>query len=142
MKSILLLAIGLLLGFIAKAQESKKYSYLLVKITANKAKKDSYYTISAEPGNKDASEIYELIPFTPGIYSLNQPAFYQVRNDTSTVFFNCFLNTTEALNFLSERKWELVSVTNEISSGWYNSSGGPVTTISSNPVYYLRKELN
>ncbi len=142
MKSILLfVSVFSFVGF-GQAQDTKKYSYLLVRINPNKVKKDVYYTINAEPGNKYASELYELFPFKPGTYSLDQPAFYQVRTDTSTIFYNCFLNTTEALNFLTERKWELVSVTTEISSGWYNSSGGAVPTISSHPVYYFRKELN
>ena len=142
MKSFLLLLSVFFLTISIQAQHTKRYTYLLVRINEIKVKKDVYYTITAEPGNKYASAIYGLLPFKPGIYSLDQPAFYQVRSDTSTVFYNCFLNTTEALNFLSERSWELVSVTTDISSGWYNSSGGAVTTIYSNPVYYFRKELN
>ena len=142
MKRILFFVFLLICCIYAQAQSSKNYTYLIVRFEGHKAKGDSYYTIVAETGNKHASEVYGLVPFKAGNYSIDQPAFYQVRTDTTTVFYNCFQNTTEALNFLGERRWELVSVNNEISSGWYNSSGGAVTTISSSPVYYFRKELN
>ena len=141
MKPILLSAAVALLSICVQAQEAKKYSYLLVRIVPYSGKGDRYFVIEAEPGNKFAKEIYQLVTFKPGKYFLNQPAFYQARNDTNTVFYNCFVNTTEALNFLSEQKWELLSVTSEVSSSWSVYSGNPYTTVTSSPVYYFRKEL-
>jgi len=55
---------------------------------------------------------------------------------------NCFVNTTEALTFLTELKWELLSVSNEIYSTWDTYSDHPYTKIGSTPVYYFKKMVD
>jgi hypothetical protein len=142
MKSILLLLSLFLVTVSISAQESKKYTYLIVRVVMHYERSGNYCTIQAEPGNKFADEIYGLVPFKPGKYYIGQPSFYQVRSDTSKTFYNCFVNTTEALTFLSERKWELLSVSNEIYSTWDTYNDHPYTKIGSIPVYYFRKMVD
>ncbi len=121
------------------SQQSKKFSYLVVHINSKADKNVVFYTIDAESGNRFASEIYNLVPFRAGKYATDQPAFYQVRNDTSTVFYNCFVNTTEALSFLSDYKWELISVAQETKTSFQMYDGQSVSDVISTPVYYFRK---
>jgi hypothetical protein len=141
MKAICLLTLLLMVTVLTEAQTATKVSYLVIKIEQRYDTDNTYYVIAAEAGNAAAKDIYRLVTYRPGKYSLNQPAFYQVRTDTSTVFYNCFANTTEALSFLAERNWELVTVGSEISSGYSTYYSYPYTTISSTPVYYFKKNM-
>jgi hypothetical protein len=141
MKTTSLLALLFIVSVGSVAQSAAKVSYLVIRILERYDTDHIYYTIQAEPGSPAAKDIYALVPYKPGKYSLNQPAFYQVRNDTSTVFYNCFVNTTEVLSFLAERNWELVTVNNSISSEYGGAAYDSYTKISSTPVYFFKKNM-
>jgi hypothetical protein len=139
----------LLFGLLsASAQSSTKYSYLVVRMPSIYDKRlDSVYKIiNAENGNPYAQEIYALRSFAGNkdVFWYTQD-FYSHRTDSSKTFYNFFENTTEALQFLSEKGWELISVNNDIKSSSETHSSGnlylPYTVIQASPVYYFRKTI-
>jgi len=79
------------------------------------------------------------------ISCLNQSNNIQ-RNDTTTVYFNYFLSTTHAFQFLADHGWQLIDVDKKIVSGYENVQDGelklvPVTKLTSNTVYYFKKDI-
>ena len=112
----------------------------------NKSSETPFYKIYAEQGNPFAKEVYALIPFKTDKKAINTDgAYFHERTDTSKIFYNYFKNVTEALLFLSENKWELVSIYNQITSDYkterVRGDYYPYTTVSSYPVYYFKKEI-
>jgi hypothetical protein len=148
MKKLAILSILLYATLNVSAQSSAKYTYLVVSIprTYNEGIDSFYSIIRAENGSLYASEVYSLKPFNSSQDFLGtMENFYSRRADTSKVFFNFFRNTTEAILFLSEHGWELVSVNNNIRSSTETSESSglyiPYTTIEASPVYYFRKAI-
>jgi len=147
MKTFAILSTFLFSFLSATSQSSSsKYTYLLVRISNVYDKRlDSIYSmINAENGNPYAQEIYQLRPFggNKDIFWYTQN-FFSHRTDSSKTFYNFVENTTEAMLFMSENGWELLSVNNDIKSteGVHFSRDFtlPYTVTESSPVYYFRK---
>lgn len=130
------------------AQQSPTCTYLVLRIVNaydNNLKKNYSY-INADGGCTEAATIYTLKPYRPQKGALNEGALFYADNKSGTgVFFNYFNHTTEALQFLTQQGWELITVISEISSGSDKVLGGdgltyvPITTVRSVPVYYFKK---
>ena len=112
----------------ANAQSSSKYTYLVVRIP-------NLY-------DKRLDSVYSVIAADVFWYTQN---FYSHRTDSSKALYNFFQNTTEAMQFLSEHGWELISVNNDITSvADYHVSHEltlPYTVLYTSPVYYFRKKV-
>ena len=125
MKSILLL-LGLVSIYThAYTQTKQKYSYLIVSFgyDYDKQNQKSYLIIKAEPGNPDAQKIYKLILYKLDKKTINPGGiFFAKRSDSDTAIYNYFQNATEALLFLSNDGWELVSVISQVISDYKTES--------------------
>jgi hypothetical protein len=144
---ILLLSCIIFIGSLAQAQE--KESYLIVRMVAkhDRTNKADYFIIAADLYNDHAKDIYNLAPFHDEAYTnISDISFFFNRTKSSVFFYNYFRSQTEALEFLSQRHWQLVSVISEINSGYEREKSGdayvPYTTVSSKPIYYFKKTLN
>jgi len=98
-----------------------------------------YYTINTDTNNPHATGIYALVPYklskAKNYANTLGASFYYERNDSTKYYFNYFRSATEALLFLSEMNWELVTVISEA-----NWTTGQIF-IESRPVYYFKKEI-
>jgi hypothetical protein len=144
MKSIILIACSLLFSGTIYSQKDLKYTYLIVKIESDfdRTNLKSFYKINAERGNPFANEVYGLIQYYTGKKAVNTGAsYFPAASDTAQLFYNYFNNVTQAILYLSQNKWELVSVFNQVSSDKSTDGGYPYTTFSSYPVYYFKKEI-
>jgi hypothetical protein len=130
-------------------QAEPRETYLIVRIQKQDGKQVDkfYYTIEAEPFNDYALDLYNLEPFKKNYFVPKAGvAFYYNRPDSATLYYNYFKSETEALDFMGKQNWRLVTVLNEISSGYKTAGididGPPYTTVSSRPVYYFRKTVD
>jgi hypothetical protein len=145
-RTLLLLFFFWTLAFSSLAQDTEVETYLIIRIKRQNDKTNPYYTIDAEPFNNNALGIYELVPFNKNYFVPKKGvSFYYNRPDTVTQYYNYFKSETEALDFMGNQRWTLVTVLSEISSGYRTAgvdiNGPPYTTISSQPVYYFRKKV-
>jgi|GEM_PF-5690543 len=149
MKTILLF-VGLITfcGY-SYSQFKLKYTYLIVNLVYdyNKEIEKGYFIISAEVGNPNAEKIYNLKPYKLDKKTVNTGGvFFSKKSVADASIYNYLQNATEALMFLSENNWELINVYNQITSSYKAEQVGndlfPYTTVSSSPVYYLRKEIH
>jgi hypothetical protein len=148
MKKLIPLIAAFAMGAQVHAQQSNTYTYLVLRIANaydNNLKKN-YSFISADGGCAEAAAIYALKPYRPQKGALNEGALFYAENRQNTgTFFNYFNNTTEALHFLTQQAWELVTVISEIGSSSDKVLGGdgityvPITAVHSAPVYYFKK---
>jgi hypothetical protein len=151
MKSFLLIIISIIILTSGYSQENTKNTYAIVSIEPgiyDKPNKRYWCKIKAESIKKYSKEINNLINYSMEKNAVNTGAsFYFEKNDTTSVYFNYFLSTTEAMQFLADHKWQLVTVNNEIISDYDNVKDGesklvPVSRIYSRPVYYFKKETS
>ena len=99
------LIIFLLISFKVYSQQNASNSYLLIRITGlyDYTAERNFYTINAEGGCTDAQEIYGLKKFNAKKNALNTESyFYNNHSDSINNYYNYFLSTTEALNFISK----------------------------------------
>lgn len=144
MKIIALIISSLFIFSNIYSQNDTKYSYLIVKIESDydKMNDKDFCKISAQPGNPFANEVYGLVKYYTGKKALNTEAsYFPDDSDTTKPFFNYFNNATEALLYLAQNKWELVSIFNQITSDYSREGDYPYTKVSSYPVYYFKKEI-
>jgi hypothetical protein len=146
MKKIVLLILIASLSIAAYTQQQKRTSYLTVWYEKVKTGRFIYYIMNAERGNFPVPEVFELVIFrSERDIDKQDVSFYHEQKDSAKTQFNYFGNPTAGLDYLAEKGWQLISVTNEISSGhkFVNEMGVfvPVTTISSRQLYYLKKEI-
>lgn len=148
MKPTLSLLFLLLCASIVSAQQVKRSTYLIVRFEEklNKVTSYRYYSIKAEQGNPDAPDVYGLIAYKPEKDAVNTGgSFYSPGIDTTTSFYNYFNTPTVGLEYLGRHGWQLVSVISEVVSGHTFVTSSPndrvIPTVSSMPVYYLKKEL-
>jgi len=148
MKQLLLIPCFFLAVQTTFSQPVHKSTYLIVRIgVAYNYNNDRFYTLNAEAGNPYADEVYRLLPYiTKKDADHTKASFYdEYKNDF--YYYNYFPNATEAILYLSEHGWQLVTVYNEIASGTRDIAPAgslnyyPVTTVSSQPVYYFKKDL-
>jgi hypothetical protein len=146
-KILLLLAICSPTVFLS-SQTVKKSTYLVVRIDYryDKPAEKPFFKITAETGNPFANEVYSLIEYNTDKKAINSGGtFFSNRTDTTKVFYNYFNNLTEALLFLSQNNWKLITIYNQITSS-YNTERVkgdlfPYTTVSSYPVYFFEKNI-
>lgn len=138
--------IFLLISCNAHSQQKDTNSYLLIRITGlyDYTAERNFYTIIAEGGCDDAKEIYALKKFNDKKTALNtENSFYYNHSDTIKNYYNYFLTSTEALNFISKKQWVLVSIYSETFSGSDLVRSGndyvPLTTVSSRPVFCFKR---
>jgi hypothetical protein len=143
MKITCTLILSLLFSLSLVAQTSNKNTYLIIRLPYHND--SSFYTIDAESGNPYSKEIYDLVKFNPKKATSQNASFFYIRNDTTSIYYNYFRNRTEALLFLTQNDWELISVSDEIRSTPYTQVGAyqsfSYTLIENFPVYYFRKQI-
>lgn len=130
-----------------------KTTYLLTRMeesTIDNLFKKKFVSINAENGNPYAKDVYSLKVFDVSKKDNNVAVgFYDNMKDSvpSVNLYNYFQNTTQTLLFLSGKGWELISVTQEISSSYSferdpTGKFSPVLAVTSKPVYYFKKTIN
>ena len=129
------------------SQVKTKYTYLIINLVYayDKEVERGYFIINAEIGNPNAKEVYNLKSYKLDRKTINPGGvFFSKRTDADTAVYNYFINATEVLEYLSQNNWELILVHNQITSSYYTTGSNqyPYTTVSSYPVYYLRKEIH
>ena len=132
---------------ICVAQEKKSTNYLLIRIQIeyDNSNKRSFYVINAEDGCDAAKNIfYSLKKYNYKKSAINNDGiFYYNHSDTTEALYNYFLSTPEALNFIANNGFALVSIYTETFSGSdvAKSANGefPITTVSSRPVFCFKK---
>jgi len=128
-------------------QEKTQLNYLLIRIGADYdfANKRNAFFIMPEMGCDAAKNIYSLKKYDFKKNAVNTDGvFYYNQKNTTTNLYNYFLSNTEALNFLSYCGWTLLTPYIELFSGYDNQKNGageiiPITTVSSRPVFVLKK---
>ncbi|MBI1782187.1 MAG: hypothetical protein HYR66_12610 [Sphingobacteriales bacterium] len=145
------LSIFFLCAFNLAFSQHGKTSYLLLKMeesTEDNLFKKKFVRIDAENGNFYAKDIYSLRFFDVSRKDSSFSFYDNTKDSIPTVrLYNYFQNSTEALSFLSGKGWELISVTQQISSS-YSYERDPtgkftlVPIITSKPIYYLKKVIN
>jgi hypothetical protein len=149
MKIIVLLFLITLFAIAGYSQQQKRTIYLTVWFlkTFERDTDRDYYLMNAETGNATAPEVFDLVIYR----SPNDPAnkdvdFYHRQNDSSKAYFNYFRNPTAGLEYLGKKGWQLVSVTNEVSSDHkfvrHYDEYHVVTTVASRAMYYFKKEVD
>ena len=149
MKSIILTAINLIFLTFCYAQVKSNETYAIVSIETNHDRPNKTYwcNILSESVEKYSKELKSLVRYDlDKRRSQNGISFYHERNDTTTVYFNYFLSTTHAFQFLADHGWQLIDVDKKIVSGYENVQDGelklvPVTKLTSNTVYYFKKDI-
>jgi hypothetical protein len=108
--------------------------------------KRHYVAIGAEPGCKDATLLYSLKVYDNKKNAVNGVyPFYHNHTDTAATYYNYFLSTTEALNFISNNGWTLFAIYTDTYSGHTTESNGrggdliPITTVSSRPWFCFKR---
>lgn len=142
---LILIFLLFLISYVTLGQ-SNSPTYLLIKIQnfSDVNKKRAFFAIMPDWAGKNASEIYSLKKYNnvKGVEN-NEACFYNSKTDTCFNLYNYFLSVTEALNFMSEKGWTVVSVYTEVNSGWdWGGMGGervPMTSVNSKPVFVLKK---
>ena len=150
MKSIVLSVINLILLNFCFAQVKSNETYAIVSIETNYDRPNKTYwcNILSESVEKYSKEIKSLVK-----YNLDKRrsergiSFYHEKNDTTSVYYNYFLSTTEAFQFLADHGWQLIDVGQKIVSDYENVKDGeaklvPVTKLTSNAVYYFKKDIS
>src|SRR5262245_36783916 len=77
-----------------------KFSYIVIKIDGlyDYERSRNFLKINAENGNPIASEIYGLREYRSAKKAINTGAsFYSEKSDTTSIYFNYFLTTTEIM---------------------------------------------
>ena len=147
---IFLLFIALILFLLpGYTQKNPKFTYAIVSVNSNydKWNKKTWYNINAESIARYSPEITSLVKYNDEKGAINPLAtFYYERKDTTSPYFNYFLSAVEAIQFLVDNQWQLVTVNNVIASDYDNVSGPdskyiPITKVTSRPVYYFKKEV-
>ncbi|HYH14529.1 MAG TPA: hypothetical protein VD794_04890 [Flavisolibacter sp.] len=128
-------------------QQNKKFSYLVVQFNTGYDYSNSkdFFTIS--PEDKAFLEMNKLVHYNPKSNKGNTSVFFASKTDSTETMYNYFQSINEALLFLGEKGWELVSVNNTITSegetrGRLFDSEVPYTKINAKPVFYFKKLLN
>lgn len=137
MKHYLLSLVFLCLtSFQSFSQSSKQFSYLVVTIhnRYDNVNEKTYYTIRAEEGDS----IIALISYSAKQRTKKAASFYGSLTDTANTHFNYFASTSQALQYLDERGWQLLTIVSSIS----RYDGKIYNILYTTPVYYLRKERN
>ena len=91
-----------------------------------------YLELVTDKDNPNFAVIDRLVNYKTWTASNSGTELYYKRRDSSHVFYNYFRSVAECLEFLDDCNWELFSVL-----GNTNGTGG---NISTEPVYYFRKE--
>ncbi len=131
-------------SLLAQKQEASTYLVVRLPYTYDANNKNYFFKIQSDWGAPNAQEIYNLKEYANQKGAVNNLACtYYNKTDTCTQFYNYFVNTSDALNFLAKNGWQVVSVYSEIFSDYKNERGPdglmPITTVSSSPVYVIRK---
>ena len=139
MKQILLFATSFCFCFVTFSQSSKT-AYLSLMVDGM----DGYYKINADTGSLYAKEIYNLIEYKKKGTN-GEAIYYSKDKNDAKPYYNYFSTKTEALQFLADNNWQLVTVSNEVYSDYtYERFDGkllPVTRVLSRPIYYFKKGI-
>ncbi len=148
-KKLLLISLFILSGTLKSfCQTNDAFTYLIVNINTKYDHPNSKYyaLINAERANKYAAKIYSLKAYDGGKNAVNSGAvFFVGLTDSTQAIYNYFQNASEALQFLADDNWVLITVISEVNSSYQNENGPnglvPITTVSSRPVYYFKKQI-
>jgi hypothetical protein len=146
---ILVAALAILFSTPLFSQSGSGVTYIIIRLDGlwDYTRNKNFIRINAEAGNPAASELYNLKEYISAKKAVNSGAsFYSEKNDTTSVYFNYFLTATEVMQFFADHSWELITVSNEITSSYDNIQSGdklvPVPRVFSRAVYYFRKEVS
>jgi hypothetical protein len=120
-------------SFQSFSRSSKHFSYLVATIHERKNiySDKTYYEIEPEGG-----DTIPLVRYTERKRAKAVAPFYDPQNDTATVYFNYFTSISQALRYLDDRGWQLMTVISSIQNYDRQSS----MWLSTSPVYYFKKE--
>ena len=123
-------------SFQSFSQSSKHFSYLIITIHSryDNVNEKGYYSIQAEEGDS----IIALINYSAKQRTKKAVLFYGALTDTAKIYFNYFASTSQALQYLDERGWQVLTIISSIS----RYDGNIYNILYTTPVYYLRKERN
>lgn len=110
--------------------QAKKFSYLVVQINFEYDNNigNSYYSIQSQ--DSSFLKMYRLQEHNSK--TDKAVAFFFDRKDSTQAPYNCFRSVNEALLFLGQDGWELVSVSN---------TDLAYTKMSTRPVFYFKRPL-
>lgn len=128
------------------AQLDRKFSYLVIQLELRKDRnrEDSvYFMIKSE--TSVPAEIAKLVDYDPRSSKGRTATFFFNKSDSDSLIYNYFRSANEALLFLGDRSWELVSVNSNIRSEGdvrlrFLDSDVPYTKIYTEPVFYFKKQ--
>jgi hypothetical protein len=120
---------------------------LVVEFNSEYDRNNSKEYVTIETKSNTFLETYKLVYYNPKSEKGNTSVFLFNKIDSAGTAYNYFRNINEALLFLGENGWELVSVNNDISSDGATrarliDSEVPYTKIKSIPVFYFKKPVD
>ena len=123
-------------------------TYAIVSIETNYDRPNKTYwcNILYESVEKYSTELKRLVKYNLDRRYQQGVSFYHKKNDSTSGYFNYFLSTTEAFQFLADHGWQLIDVEHKIVSDYENVKDGeaklvPVTKLNATAVYYFKKEI-
>lgn len=144
---IIITLLLLLLFFLSPsyAQQNKYYAYLVAKLESRTDWQNNrnYFFIKTDLQNVHALDVYKLKDYNPKATSNTQTASFYFDKTANRLhgMYNYFTSESDALLFLGEHGWELVSVYNNLQSEGNTLYDQVFTRINSEPVYYFRKQF-
>jgi hypothetical protein len=123
------------------AQTPQKEAFLVVKAVGTFDEKNQQYCYFLQPsGSIVQDDVKALVSYNrrPFYHEKAGADYYFLRSDTSKTYFNYFRSQEEVLQYLTERKWTLITVISEISSSYDLINKG--YQIASAPVFYLKRQ--
>jgi hypothetical protein len=132
---------------IALSQEKGLTNYLLIRVIANfdSINQRIYFVIDAENGCEAANDIYSLKKYKLTKMAVNNEAMlYHLSKDTTGSIYNYFLSTTEILNFLSHKGWNISAIYPELFTELATSKNNigeyvSAPAVTSRPVFCFKK---
>jgi hypothetical protein len=123
------------------AQTAQKETFLVVKAVRTFDERNQQYCYFLQPsGSIVQDDVKALGSYDrrPYYHEKTGTDFYFLRSDTSKTYFNYFRSQEEVLQYLTERKWTLITVISEVFSTF-----DPVNRVyetASSPVFYLKRQ--
>lgn len=142
MKKFSILLFVLMVYISSSAQNIQKETFLVVKAVRTFDTRNQQYCYFLQPsGSILPDDVKTLVSYDRKQFYHEKTGidFYFLRSDTSKQFFNYFRSQEEILQYLTARRWGLMTIISEISSEYdrvYNAYA-----IASSPVFYMKRHI-
>jgi hypothetical protein len=142
MKKLTILLLVLFAYSYLPAQTAQKETFLVVKAvrTIDNRNEQSYFLLEPSGPSRE-TDITALVPYNRKqlYHEKTGTDFYFLRSDTSKTYFNYFKSQEEVLQYLTERKWVLITVISEVVSRLDRVYNG--YEVFSAPVFYMKRNV-